>query len=228
MSRPKSRHPATLGFSLVEILAVMAIIVIMLSLLTPIVSSFTSTAGRKGAINILMNTFEAARSAALESGANVYVLLWQRQYPENDCLIVVRDPVEWKKEEQTALDKGERIALTRYIPMPKGVLLYGAKGANVFSPPSDSSELKALVQQMPEVGGTKPDISEIGYIKFGPTGSILFPDKNHCKVVVSEGVRDANHTEALIASRKNSRGGFEIITFRRFVGRAAVDVSTIE
>jgi hypothetical protein len=39
----------------------MAIIAILLGLLTPAISAMTSTAGRKGAVNILMNTFEQAR-----------------------------------------------------------------------------------------------------------------------------------------------------------------------
>lgn len=233
MPHGKKRWPPagpSKAFSLIELLAVMAIMALMLALLAPAVSSMTSTAGRKGALNILMNTFEQARAAALESGTNVYVVLWQRKFPENDSIIVMRDAVEWKEEEQQKYDAGDRIQLTRYIQMPKNVLLYGGKGKNVFVQPSantGSSELDQLAAQLPKVGGVAPKKSEIGYIKFSPIGTIQYPDKDHSRVIISEGVRGNNKVEAIIANRKESQGGFEIITFRRSIGRASVDVSTV-
>jgi type II secretory pathway pseudopilin PulG len=218
--------------TLVELLAVMAIIVIMFSLLAPAVNSMTSTAGRKGALNILMNTFEQARAAALESGTNVYVVLWKREFPEPDSVIVLREVPGWEISPNSDASKPAGssqvvfVPLTRYISLPKGILLYDGKGKNVFksSPPEDD-----LFSQLPQAGGISPKKSEIGYVQFSPTGGIQHPeDKDYSRLYVSEGVRGTNGTEALIAGGKERQGGFEIITFRRFTGRASVDVSTID
>ncbi len=220
------------AFSLLELITVIAIIVIMLSLLAPAINSMTSTAGRKGALNILMNTFEQARAAALESGANVYVVLWQRQFPDNDRIIVLRDAVEWNKNEKPQFDSGDKVPLTRYIQMPRGVLLYRGKGKSILStspPNGETSELDELLKQLPKSGGVAPQKSEIGYVKFSPTGTIQYPaSKDYSRVIISEGVRGTGGTEAILAGRKEKQGGLEIITFRRFTGRASVDVSTLD
>ncbi len=219
------------GFSLVELITVMAIIVIMAGLLGPAIKSISSNAGRKGALNTLMNTFEQARAASLESGANVYVVLWQRAFPENDSLLVLREPVEWNEKETKQYEDGSLIQLSRYIKMPQGILFYGGRGKSLFVKEGESegiSDLDMLMTQLPKQNGIAPRKSEIGYVKFTPTGTIEYPDKDHSRLIISEGVRDGSGVEARIADSKNSKGGLEIITFRRFVGRASVDVSTIE
>ncbi|MGH8047171.1 MAG: hypothetical protein ACREKL_07985 [Chthoniobacterales bacterium] len=234
MMRPnrKSKRLAGTGagaFTLVEIIAVIAIIIIMVGLLGPAIQSFASTAGRKGAVNILMNTFEQARAAALESGANVYVVLWKRQFPEKDSLIVMREATEWDREmkdkpvDPANENKITLIPISRYIPMPQGVLLFDGKGKNVFKASSLADD---MIAQLPRIGDEAPQKSEIGYFQFAPTGMIQHPSEStDCKLIISEGVRGAGGTEAIIASKKERQGGFEIISFRRFTGRASVDVS---
>jgi type II secretory pathway pseudopilin PulG len=226
-SSKRAAHDARGAFSLVELIAVIAIIVIMTGLLVPAVKSFTSTAGRKGAVNILMNTFEQARTAALESGANVYVVLWKRQFPDKDCLIVMREATEWdpqmKGKPVPDDDKITLIPISRYLPMPEGVLLFDGKGKNVFKAASLDGD---LLSQLPKTKDEAPKSSEIGYVQFSPNGTIQHPsDSKDCKLFISEGVRGAGGTEALIGSRKEKHGGFEVISFRRFTGRASVDVS---
>jgi len=218
---------AARAFSLVELLAVMAIIVLMASLLAPAVKSFTSTAGRKGAVNILMNTFEQARAAALETGSNVYVVLWKRQFPDRDSLIVMKEASEWDpqmKGKSLDEDKITLIPLSRYLPIPEGVLLFDGKGKNVFKASSMSAD---LLDQLPKTGNEQPKSDEVGYVMFSPNGTVQHPSNStECKLFISEGVRGTGGTEALIASKKEKQGGFEIISFRRFTGRASVDVST--
>jgi hypothetical protein len=46
-------------------------------------------------------------------------------------------------------------------------------------------------------------------------------------LIVSEGVRGSGGTEAMISSRKEEAGGFEIITLRRYTGRASLETTTL-
>ena len=62
------------GFSLVELLAVIGIIGIMAVAGLPALKGITGSTGRTGAINGLMSALDQARSAAILSGANAYVV----------------------------------------------------------------------------------------------------------------------------------------------------------
>lgn len=225
VASPKiSRNPhRTRGaFSLIELLAVMAIIAILLGLLTPAISAMTSTAGRKGAVNILMNTFEQARVAALESGANVHVVLWQREWPEQDCLMVARDPVSWNPNEAGK----DLIPLTRWISLPKGVLLYKPKtgSGNIFADTSDHSD---LLSALPATGNTRPTAETVGVITYAPTGVIVTPSaKSALRVIVAEGIRGEGNSVALLTKNKE-QGLFDIIDFRRYTGRPTLDVTSL-
>ena len=219
-SFPKSRRPGRKGFSLVEVIAVIAIIVIMAGLLAPAIKGITASAGRKGAVNVLMNTFEQARAAALETGANVYVVLWKRQFPAQDSVLVVRDALEWNSGE-TGL-----VPLTRWVQLPKGILLYDppkvAKNLFKADPPSGFG-----FTSLPKSGGETPDLNELAIVKFTPMGTIQNPsDKDDCRLMIGEGFRGADGNETLVNSRKDA-GLFDVITFRRFTGRASLDVSSL-
>jgi len=204
------------AFSLVELLAVIAIISILLVFIAPAIGNFGSTAGRKGAVNILMNTMEQARVAALESGRNVYIVFLQREFPERDALVVLRDP------DSDAPPGTDYEQLTRFMQLPKGVLLYSGKGSSILNqtslPPEFNSDL---------VPGNVPS-GTLSVLQFNSFGGVAFPtDKNDLLLIVSEGVRGAGGTEAVIGAKKSQAGGFEIISLRRFTGRASLEVSTL-
>lgn len=205
------------AFSLVEMLAVIAIISIMLVLVAPAVGNFGSTAGRKGAVNILMNTMEQARVAALESGRDVHMVFLRRQFPERDAIMVVRE--REPDDTETGYEQ-----LTRWMQMPKGVLLYAGK-----------EDTKVGLLSLDDTGqfdkskfiGTFPT-GDVNILTFNGFGGVAFPaDKNKLMLIVSEGVRGDGGTEAIIGNRKDQFGGFEIITLRRFTGRASLEVSAI-
>lgn len=215
-TNPVKSHSAN-GFSLIELLAVMAIITLMISLMAPAISGFSSTAGRRGAVNTIMNTLEQSRVSAVESSRPVYVVFWRRVFPEQDALMVLRE---------TETGSGNYEQLTRWIKLPKGVLLHQpTAGQSVLS--VDASAVFSQAR-MPYPPNLAPGES-INAVVFNETGGVSFPTaKATRKLIVSEGVRGNGGTEALISDKKQSTGGFEIISLSRYTGRSQLDVSTVQ
>ena len=211
-------HRKSRGFSLVELILVIGVIVLMMSMMLPAISGFSSTAGRRGALNVLMNTFEQARVAALEAGRPVYVLLWRRQFPEQDAIMVLRE---------TETESGPYEQLTKWIKLPKGVLLHQpTAGSSMLSVSAPVSVFDP--SRMPN--SFTPAANEpLGVLAFNTSGGISFPvNKAERKLIVSEGVRGTGGTEALISNQKNAGGGFEIISVSPYTGRAQLDVTTVQ
>ncbi|MEI6395796.1 MAG: prepilin-type N-terminal cleavage/methylation domain-containing protein [Verrucomicrobiota bacterium] len=217
---PNRYRSRFLGFSLLELLVVVAVMAVMASLMLPAIAGFSSTAGRRGAVNILMNTFEQARVAALESGRPVYVIFYRRIFPDSDAIMVVRDP-----EDGLSTTPLER--LTKWIKLPKGVLLHDPGAANILS--------QALP---PEIGTTRlspaPQLASgeiLNAIKFNESGGIEYPSGSAAGVrqlFLSEGFRGSGGNEGAISNRKKSQGiggGFEVISLSRYTGRAQLDVT---
>ncbi len=221
ITRKSDPHPchragsSTHGFSLVEMIAVIAIIAILLTLLAPAIGAFSSTSARKGAVNILMNTFEQARVAALETGSDVDVILWRRAFPDPDAILVVRQENEFVDG-----TSGGVIPLTKWINLPKGVLLKTIPRSLA----SSSSSLPPGVTANDLPGDAAKD--RLSGIRFNASGAIVFPPKTDLRLFVSDGVRDAGGSEAQIGATAQSTL-LEQISFARFTGRAQLDISNI-
>ncbi len=163
----RTPHPVR-AFSLIELIAVMAIIVIMMGLLAPALSNFGGTLGRKAAVTTLMNTFEQARVAALETGAEVTVILRRRPFPEQDSLMVVRERLQWD-----TLAGTDPIQLTKWIELPEKVLLYSKSpiidDAIRRTSPSTSSHLAHHL----EPRGPDKVRDKLSYVTFSPRGTVI-------------------------------------------------------
>lgn len=219
---------AATAFSLIEIIAVIAIISIMLGLLAPSINAFSSTAGRNGAVNILMNTLEQARVAALESGRPVYVVFLRRIFPDQDEVLVLREP------DLASLKPGEPPnyeQLTRKIKLPKNILLHSLDNLNSSNGPID-----ILAASLPNKTTFDPsrvqanldlkDGERLNILAFNKTGGVSYPPSK-LMLIISEGVRGHGGTEALISSEKEQAGGYEIISVRRYTGRSSLEVTTL-
>jgi len=75
-----SRLTNSRAFTLLELLVVIGIIAIALVALIPAVSSLSKSSGRKGAITLLLNVFEQARTLAIKDGRPTY-LVFAAQFP---------------------------------------------------------------------------------------------------------------------------------------------------
>ena len=217
---PNGRHRRSRGFSLLELLVVIAIMAVMMSLLLPAISGFSSTAGRRGAVNILMNTFEQARVAAVESGRPVYVLLYRRNFPELDAVMVVRDP-------EDGLPTSQLERLTKWIKLPKGVLLHDPGASNILSQalPTEVSVDRLSPAPLLATG------EFLNAVKFNESGGVEYPSGTSAyvrKLYLSEGFRGGDGNEQAISDRKKSQGvggGFEVISLSRYTGRVQLDIS---
>lgn len=191
-------------------LAVIGIIAVMMALIGPAISGFGSTAGRKGAVNVIMNTLEQARVAALESGREVHVIFWRRQFPERDSIMVVRERASDDPEYGNSYEQ-----LTRWMKLPDRVLLHNNSIANVFSGGLGSLELDWIQSEPPS--------TEVTVLSFNSFGGVNYPASNLI-LFVAEGVRGADQTEAILRS---DSGFFDIITLQRFTGRAALESTVL-
>lgn len=199
---------------MVEVIAVTAIISIMMALMIPAISGFSSTAGRHGAVNVLMNAFEQARVAALESGGEVYVVM--RRNPglgEQDAFILVNRTLD-------ASGQSQYRTVSRWEKLPKGVLYYQTSASLTAA---GSALDSALVDAIP---GNIPAAQLFG-ISFNQHGRVNFPASGDLFLMLAEAVRPGGLNAA--AKGASGSGGqlniTERLSFRRFTGRVQLDYS---
>jgi prepilin-type N-terminal cleavage/methylation domain-containing protein len=206
------------GFSLLELLAVTAILALIAGLLAPALQGLTSPAGRKGAVTIVMNTLEQARVSAIETGREVVVVFWKKngtdesQPDEQDAMLILRknDAEAWEP-------------ITRWIKLPRGVLFHGGDEDSKIL--YDNSGLEAVCDTSIDSLPGKPAKNTLGAVHFSPTGAVQLPStSNGLRIALTEGQRGADQT---LIVNKQKDGGHEIISLARYTGRATLDVSML-
>lgn len=197
------------GFSLIEMLSVMAVIIIMTAMLLPAISGFSSTMGRRGAVNVLLNGFEQARVAALESGSKVYVVMRRNQtVGEPDAFCVMRARSDGLNDATNT----PYVPLTRWQKLPTSVLFYQAVGSLTATGNTLPSDLVASL-------AGNPPTSELFAVAFSRTGQIFYPSTGDVNLFLAEGSRLGANTTAHGPSQSIT----ERLSFRRYTGRAQLD-----
>jgi prepilin-type N-terminal cleavage/methylation domain-containing protein len=206
------------AFSLLELLAVTAILALLAGLLAPALQGLTSHAGRKGAVTIVMNTLEQARVSAIETGREVVVVFWKKngtdgsQPDAQDAMLILR------KNNAEAWEP-----ITRWINLPRGVLFHsGDKDSKILYDSSGLADVsETTIQSLPG----KPAKNTLGAVHFSPTGAVQLPStSNGLRIALTEGQRRPD--QALIVNKQKA-GGHEIISLARYTGRATLDVSML-
>lgn len=215
MKTKNDRPHGNQAFSLIELLAVMAVIAVMTSLIAPAVSGFSSTAGRRGAVNILMNTFEQARVAALESGQNVYVGFADADFPVPDMRYAAFTVFRDTTEEEINAGKGNFVVLKKWTRLPKNVSI--KRVANSLVPMSGGQTFAGLASEQ----STSMRDETMPVITFNNAGSVS-GGGNPLQIFIYDGYFGNNQDNFT----RNSSDLFEKITLSRYTGRAQLDVTS--
>ncbi len=214
------------GFSLIELLAVMAIIILMMSLLLPSLAGWGSVAGRRGAVTIVMNTLEQARVAALESGQTVYVGFANENHPNPEMryssFFVFRDATE--EEKAAATNAPKYVVLKKWTKLPKNIAFKSQFPGGIKSVIQTSTTIPDLNDALPSLHQLSDKDGKIPVIKFNSSGAV---DGNNQPIFLYEGYF-ANGQDNFTRNSdvQNSAAGlFEKITISRYTGRVQLDVT---
>jgi prepilin-type N-terminal cleavage/methylation domain-containing protein len=206
------------GFSLVELLVVVAIVSLLVSLMGPIVEGMASPSGRKGAVTIVMNTLEQARASAIQKGRDVVVVFWKKngtgtEFDAQDTMIVL----QWN-EADTAWEP-----LSRWVKLPKGVLFNGEDSQSaIFSTLIPNADLDRF--KLPGISNPSTLSAQLRSVRFTSTGAIqtATPPDTHLTVSLTEGQR-APTGDTMVVPRQKA-GGREVISLARYTGRVTMDI----
>jgi hypothetical protein len=213
--RFRGRNRRQSGSSLLELLSVSALIVLMAGLFYSSISSFSSSAGRRGAVNVLMNTLEHARITALESGQTVYVGFADDDFPIEDmrykAFLVFRET----SEEERAAGAKDYLVVRKWKRLPGNVALKRAMGSIV--PESGGQTFPGLNDVLPnsQHNETFPSVA------FNGSGAVA-GGGNPIELFLYEGY----FADGQDIQTRKSGDLFEKITLSRYTGRAQFNVTT--
>jgi Tfp pilus assembly protein FimT len=207
---------------LIELLVVVAIIALMLSLLLPALSGWGSSAGRRGAVTMVMNTLEQARVAALESGQTVYVGFAPAEFPDPDMrysgLIVFREVTE----EEAAQGK-DYVVLKPWTRLPKNVAFKRVDSSLVPTGSTANQSFPGLASQL---GAAHGSVTSFPVVSFNSSGAVE-GGSSPIQLFLYEGyfANGQDNFTRKADQQSSSAGLFEKITISRFTGRVQLDVT---
>ena len=189
----------------------------MAGLLYSSIGRFSSSAGRRGAVNILMNAFEHARIAALESGQTVHVGFADKDFPlegmRYKAFLVFRET----SDEERAGGAKDYLVLKKWTKLPGNVAL--KRMADSVVPEFGGQTFAGLNEVLPDSQSdeTFPCVS------FNSSGAVS-SSSNRIELFLYEGYCSGDRD---IQTRTTGEL-FEKISLSRYTGRAEFNVTTTD
>jgi prepilin-type N-terminal cleavage/methylation domain-containing protein len=216
------KNPAS-AFTLVEMLAVLGIIGIMLGLSLPALMSLSNQAGRKAAVDLLLNTFEQTRVQALQTGQRTHIVFADQSVPLAEMQYRAFAILQDKTDEEKAANPSDTSPykfLTKWEYLPKGISFKYESQSLVGT----GTSYTLAVPKSPLFGG-----GGLPALTFNSTGAIEQPN-NYLRVFIYEGFFSPSPARDNFTRRQTDMTSmlYEQISFSRFTGRAQLDITTVQ
>ncbi len=202
------------GFTLLELLVVMGIILIALAALVPAVTSLSKAGGRRAALNSLLGGIEQARAEAIKSSQATYVVFPAFTSGTQSTL----DRYNYRSYaifEDDAAIPGNVKQLTDWKSFPTGVALRAA-GTAALSNLADPATLTPSV-----AFSFAPDTSAAPFkcFKFNSNGEVQTPAGN-VLLAIFEGYVNSGSEVATTKDGSGNPSAVEYLMVSQFTGRA--------
>jgi len=202
------------GFTLLELLVVMGIILIALAALVPAITSLSKSGGRRAALNSLLGGIEQARAEAIKSSQATYVVFPAFTSGTQSTL----DRYNYRSYaifEDDAANPGNVKQLTDWKSFPTGVALRAA-GTAALSNLADPAALTPSV-----AFSFPPDASAAPFkcFKFNSNGEVQAP-AGKVLLCIFEGYVNSGSEVATTKDGSGNPSAVEYLMVSQFTGRA--------
>ena len=203
---------------------VVGLMLILLGVAGISLTGSASQRARQGAVNLVLNTFEQARVAALESGAQVYVGFADDQFPGGAAdepryrrLIVFRERTD-SDTPPAGAGVPRFVLLTDWRKLPRGVS-FKSESNSIVNRARASVDL-TVADGFPLVTGNL----SLPVLAFSASGSVTAPASGPLQLFLYEG--HFNGSSDVVTGGAGS-GLFERFELARYTGRVRHEVSSL-
>ncbi|MDF1659937.1 MAG: prepilin-type N-terminal cleavage/methylation domain-containing protein [Verrucomicrobiales bacterium] len=214
---------ASIGFSLIELLIVMAIVGMLLALSAPALLEMGPS--RKAAAMELTGFLDRARTQAVTKSERTYVAFADQSHPDESLRFrsysfFVENPED--DSESSLLDR-ELIQTSEWMTLPEGIF-FGS--ANLFK--IDPSNTFRTLHDLPTTRSFRISASKSAafpFLVFDASGKVVYPsliEADGLNLAVVEGALDSGGNKIMPMGANNETPRAELIRIAFYTGRATI------